>query len=129
MKDRVKISYAVDMDDVPTVAGQLVEEAVMWLQNAADELAEIPFENGAIPEIAERVHEVRSSLARADQRIDDCYAITAGYHAQVADGPAPQHPQVSTVDDESGLEMERLSQHLSELQQQLRSQGGGGDNG
>ena len=29
MKDRVKISYAVDMDDVPTVAGQLVEEAVM----------------------------------------------------------------------------------------------------
>ena len=131
MKDRVKISYAVDLDEVPSVAGQLVEEAVMWLQNAADSLAEIPFEDGAIPEITERVHDVRASLARVDQRIDDCYAITAGYHAQVVGAPAHQHQQPSTVDDQSGLEMERLSQHLGELQKQLRvdlSTPEGGDN-
>ena len=67
-------------------------------------------------------------MARVDQRIDDCYAITAGYHdAFIAS--KTNHPPQTTVDQASNKEMEELTEHLIQLQSQLKSQEGGTNDG
>jgi len=128
MQDKVKISYAIGLEEVPAKSQALLTEAVSWLQWTVGALEAVDLSTDNIETITNQIEQVRLSLARVDQRIDDCYAITAGYHdAFIASKTS--HPPQTTVDQASNKEMEELTEHLIQLQSQLKSQEGGTNDG
>lgn len=116
--ERVKISYAVDLNDVPSTANDLMLDANHWVAEVAEELGTLDFNSGNLAGITDKVHEIRRALARIDQRIDDCYAITVGYHQTLV--PAPENTtQAPEPDVEEKLRqlqqaMEASEQHTGE---------------
>lgn len=108
--ERVKISYAVDLNDVPSTANDLMLDANHWVADVAEELGTLDFNSGNLASIQDKVHEIRRTLARIDQRIDDCYAITVGYHQTLV--PAPDGAGVHTPEPD-------IEDKLRELQQAM----------
>ena len=117
--NRVKISYAVDLHEVPQVADTLLTEAVVWLRDVADDLSDINLQVDGIPTISEKVHSVREALSRIDQRVDDCFAITAGYHEALI----PRQPQESAhshgLPEDQVEQVGELSEKIRQLQQAM----------
>jgi len=111
--ERVKITYAIDLDGVPIEANKLADDAKHWASVLVDDLMDINFSK-PLPELAERVHSIRECLSRIDQRIDDCYAITVGYHQAISQ-PATQPEQ----HPESGLPAEQIAE-VDELTNKIR---------
>ena len=111
--ERVKITYAIDLEEVPVEANKLSQEALHWAHVLLEDLTHLNFSK-PLPEINEQVQAIRSTLARIDQRVDDCYAITAGYHQAInpaAVNQVPVHQQVQGAED--------LTEKLRELQAQM----------
>ena len=115
--ERVKISYAVDLDEVPRTANDLALDASHWVAEVAEKLGGLNFNSGNLADITDRVHAIRHMLARIDQRVDDCYAITVGYHQTLMPQSAPHTAESSSVEDK-----------LHELQQAIATaaESGGG---
>ena len=126
MQDKVKISYAIGLEEVPNTSQALLQEAVGWLQWTLGALENINLSTDNIETITSQIEGVRRSLARVDQRVDDCYAITAGYHdAFIASRTAQPPDPVTAVDQSSNLEMEQLTEQLMQLQGHLKPKEGG----
>ena len=124
--DRVKVSYAVDLDDVPKVADYIYEEAIGDLQKVLSMMQGVIFSEQSIPVLSEKVRQIRTSLARIDQRIDDCYAITAGYHSSIIEPEGTVASTVQGLPEEQHAQVMNLSGKIAALQ---RAMAGSEDDG
>lgn len=116
MERRVNISYVIDLDDVPGEANKLADDAKHWATVLVDDLMDISFSK-PLPELAERVHSIRERLARIDQRIDDCYAITVGYHQAISQPVAqPEEQEHTGLPEEQALQVGELAEKIQQLQ-------------
>ena len=112
--NKVKITYAVDLDKVPHKAQELITESYYWLSGALINLEQINLDNEkeSFQKILEKIDKIRRALADVDQRLDDCIAVMSGYHKTIIDlSTATQEQQQPSP--------EELSEHLRELQNQL----------
>jgi hypothetical protein len=120
--DKVKITYAVDLDKVPSQTQKLHSEAIEWLCSSMDILTEVSFDDDAsIQSILEKVDKARRLMASADQRLDDCLSIISGYHQAVLQINTPQPPEPPTPQDD----LQAVSDQLRELQEQAQMLSGG----
>ena len=118
--ERVKITYAIDLEEVPVEANKLSEEATHWAHVLLEDLTCLNFSK-PLPELAERVHAIRQCLARIDQRIDDCYAITAGYHQAISQGAGAQEQH--GIPAEQASQVGELTEKIQELQKAMAATG------
>ena len=120
--NKVKITYAVDLDKVPHKSPQLITESYYWLSGALAKLENIHLDNEEknFQDTLEEIDKIRRALADVDQRLDDCIAVMSGYHKTMIDLSIPQQEQHQPSHEE-------LSEHLRELQNQLSIPTGEGD--
>ena len=120
--NKVKITYAVDLDKVPHKSQQLITESYYWLSGALAKLENIHLDNEEknFQDTLEEIDKIRRALADVDQRLDDCIAVMSGYHKTMIDLSIPQQEQHQPSHEE-------LSEHLRELQNQLSIPTGEGD--
>ena len=123
--NKVKITYAVDLDKVPHKSPQLITESYYWLSGALAKLENIHLDNEEknFQDTLEEIDKIRRALADVDQRLDDCVAVMSGYHKTMIDLSTPQQEQ----QEQHYPSQEELSEHLRELQNQLSIPTGEGD--
>lgn len=86
---QVKISFTVDIEEVPVRVGKQVTESMHDLRDILDsDIGELTTEN-ALRKI-QWIESVRKKLLRVDTKLADCYNILVGYNKAVADSLVPQ---------------------------------------
>tara|TARA_B100000029_G_C17448713_1_gene914193 strand:- start:556 stop:930 length:375 start_codon:yes stop_codon:yes gene_type:complete len=121
MSNKVKITYAIDLNKVPNRTQELITEAYYWLSGALSKLETLRLDDEAVnfQSHFDQIDFIRRALANVDQRLDDCTAIMQGYHQAVLDLNSPPH--------ESPQDIEKMNEQLRLLQEQskiLSEQGG-----
>lgn len=124
--DKVKITYAIDLEEVPRQTQKLYQEAVEWLRSSLDKLEEISLDDKeANPQsILEKIDKARRTMGSVDQRLDDCISILSGYHQAMLQINTPQ--PVPPPQDQSNFQV--VSDQLRELQEQTQMLSGGEEN-
>ena len=112
--NKVKITYAVDLDKVPHKSQELITESYYWLSSALVDLEQIQLDNEekSFQKTLEQVDKIRRTLADVDQRLDDCAAVMSGYHKTMIDLSSPQQEQPNQPAN-------ILTEQLKQLQNQL----------
>lgn len=98
---KVNISYAVDLEDVPSEVGKLISSVQYQVAHMLDNIDNLATSNPlqAIREIAE----IRESLSSLDLRLGDCSSILSGYlelQSKIDSG--------NTEHDEKGKDLESI---------------------
>ena len=84
---RVRISYSVDLEEVPEKTAKLLEEAMADLKEITNVIGNIAV--GIKKEVYKReqlsvvINETRQILAKVDSRLSDSSMIMAGFHAAI----------------------------------------------
>ena len=91
---KVKISYTVDLDDVPKEIDFLIQKAEQSLGEAFDLISQLKdIKNQSIEKALEEVPKIRQSMMAADIVLDDCELILSGYmSAKYATPALPDNP-------------------------------------
>lgn len=85
---RVKISFTVDLDEVPSRVSSLIKEVADNLNDEKDELYEIVkslLAGGNPSQALEMVNNARIALMGADLRLEDCQMLLASYQSTLAE--------------------------------------------
>jgi len=85
---RVKISFTVDLKEVPTRISSLIRETASELEHESSELYECATSlnsSGSISHAIELVNRARIALMGADLRLEDCQTLLASYQATQAE--------------------------------------------
>lgn len=87
MKKNYVISYACDLEDIPESAADLLSTAARKVLTLNDLLhdASTQARNYAIEDSLKTIDETRKALIKVDQRLEDCFAVLAGYSKATAD--------------------------------------------
>ena len=119
--NKVKITYAVDLDKVPHKSQELITESYYWLSGALASLEQIKLDNEKenFQQILEKIDKIRRALADVDQRLDDCIAVMSGYHKTMIDLSAPQQEQPPQEHHNLEESTNAISEQLRALQSQL----------
>jgi len=85
---RVRISYTVNLDEVPERISSLMDEA-------GDSLASLPTslfsaakdlsDDGKVAEALKHIDEVRTKMMEADMRLEDCMSLLVNYQSTQAE--------------------------------------------
>jgi hypothetical protein len=121
--DKVKITYAIELDEVPSQTEKLYQEAIQWLRSSLDGLEEVSFDNEeASPQsILKKIDKARRIMGSVDQRLDDCISIISGYHQAMLQINTPQ----PTPPPQDQSNFQAVSDQLRELQEQTQMLSGG----
>ena len=113
--NKVKITYAVDLDKVPHKSQELITEAYYWLSGALSKLEQIKLddEKENFQKILEKIDKIRRALADVDQRLDDCSAVMSGYHKTMIDLSAPAQEPYDPSPEEVSEQLRALQSQLS----------------
>ena len=76
---RVKMSYTVELDEVPEKLTELLKECSGDLVNASEDLYQMDLESQGNISVLGEIDRVRQMLAKIDDRLQDCYNAYAGY--------------------------------------------------
>jgi DNA repair exonuclease SbcCD ATPase subunit len=94
---RVRLSYSVELDEVPHKVSDLMGEEQYSLsslgydfESIIDRLEE---EDPNLPNIIKRLDEARRSLAALDTRLMECQSILEGYQNALNSSPDENEPQ------------------------------------
>ena len=94
---RVKLSYTVELGDVPFRLREIVKECGQGLLAQGDALENASYEQEIGESFLEQIDSVRRVLALIDDRLNDCYSGAVGYSQlllqQRSQPDAQQHPQ------------------------------------
>jgi hypothetical protein len=95
---RVKLQYSVELDEVPEVVAELIEDEgsrLTYCDHTIDTICDaLKQEDPNIAFIIKKIDSVRQSLGILDTRLQEMEGLLSGYDATV-NPPAPQ-PVVST---------------------------------
>ena len=118
--NRVKITYAIDLDDVPTTSQLLLDESVGWMRGALGALEDINLasETASFQSVAETAHKIRTTLNKIDQRLDDCLSVMAGYHQTVIGLSIPEGESEAVEHDPTEAAAAAMSEQIRLLQRQ-----------
>jgi len=96
---RVKISYTVDLEEMPERVDALVDEATRELQkgleSGREEFNHLLMKHGNLEKSIKRVDEMREALLKADLQLSDCTQLLVklqGLRAQLNE-PDNEQPQ------------------------------------
>ena len=127
--NKVKITYAVDLDKVPNKVQELITESYYWLSSALISLEDLRLDDGTanFQKTLEKVDKIRRALADVDQRLDDCTAVMSGYHKTMIDLSAPPPPAPPQEEHSPPVNLEEstnmMNAQLRELQEQFSRTG------
>lgn len=83
---KVKITYTVDLKDVPSKADPLIEDARLACAQVADRLASLQeIKDTSVERSLKEIEEIRNMLMNVDLALDDCDSMLAGYLHAVTD--------------------------------------------
>ena len=119
---RVKLSYTMNLEDVPKQIKKFLDESVRELALTSSDLMDVKLEGAPQPAL-DAISDIRERLALIDGRLEDCYMGYSGYHRMALEQRSPtEDPPVETYGmqlpngacvDTSG--MERLREELQSL--------------
>ena len=130
---RVKLTYTVELDEVPDRLRDIVKDCGQALILQGDALVDASCEQEIAESFLEQIDSVRKSLALLDDRLNDCYSGAMGYNQLLLQQrsqqqPQEQQPQFSEesppVDE---AKMRELQEQLAELRQDDFGGLGGGE--
>ena len=103
---KVKITYTVDLEDVPSEVSALIENIQSQMEEfVSEKLEELhPITSENIAGTLETIDHVRRSMAKYDERLEDCYAILFGYHQNKLASQLPEPTQQETEEFHKTLE-------------------------
>jgi len=91
---RVKLQYSVELDEVPEVVAELIEDEgarLTYCDHTIDTVCDaLRQEDPNIAFIIKKIDSVRQSLGTLDTRLQEMEGLLSGYDATV-NPPAPQH--------------------------------------
>ena len=92
---RVRLTYSVELEDVPYSVADLIEDETNMLDSVQDQL-EIVMESLRKPGphlglVSKEIDAIRQSLSTLDTRLSECESILAGYERAMA---PPSQPSV-----------------------------------
>ena len=112
---RVKLQYSVELDEVPEVVAELIEDEgsrLTYCDHTIDTICDaLRQEDPNIAFIIKKIDSVRQSLGSLDSRLQEMEGLLSGYDAAV-NPPAPQPvaaptpqaaPTSGKVDPETGV--------------------------
>lgn len=85
----VRISYTIDISEVPDRVRVLLTEAYSSLQPIVDS-KNIPLNKNNVLDTLERIKSAREKMLTVDTQLVDCYNILAGYNKALAEAAMPQ---------------------------------------
>ncbi len=94
---RVRISFTVDLDEVPKRISSLMKEVEAVFDTEAHILGQSADDlivKGNIKEIVDRINHARTRLMGADLRLEDCQNLLMSYQAAQADLSREQQPEI-----------------------------------
>jgi len=81
---RVRISYAVDLDDVPDECARMLENSIQHLSDIQEEIEHLisilDDDRGVSWQVKERIAKCRTRLAKLDSIMEDNSMILEGYY-------------------------------------------------
>ena len=100
---KVKVSYTVDVDEVPDLINRMMSECKEKLSGASDNLKPFAYN---LDKMAAQLEEVRTALSVVDSQLEDVLNLAAGW-LEVKRAPELEHSSAATAEDpgvESGQE-------------------------
>lgn len=89
---RVKITYSVDLEDVPKFVNKKLTEVSNDLDYAKYQINPDSLGPDNLKKL-DTIDAVRRKLAVLDSQLEDCYSILAGYNKALADMRVPTQDQ------------------------------------
>ena len=88
---RVNITYSIELDEVPKLAGKLLAEATQNLETLFKKYKQISseLENENEKKATQTIDECRRLMATADHSLADCHSILTGYQQTLLKGEDP----------------------------------------
>jgi hypothetical protein len=90
---RVRLSYSVELEDVPDAVAELIEGELYRLENAKEgvgkALEALSHEEPHLDLVAKALDKTRQLLGAIDVRLNECESILAGYE-RAMNPPEPQ---------------------------------------
>ena len=80
---KVKISYTIDMENVPSEVNHFLAEVGNKLKTTSSK--QIIVQDDNVVQALKDIESLRSILLDVDTRLNDCYGILAGYNKAVAE--------------------------------------------
>jgi len=132
---RVKLSYTVELGEVPDRLREIVKECGHLLATQADVLENTSFEADVGETFLEQIDSVRRVLALVDDRLNDCYSGGVGYSQLLLQerSQETEQPQGAEFSHEAPPvdveQMKVLQQQLAALREDDFGGLGGGEEG
>lgn len=93
---RVRLSYSVELDEVPDSVAELIEGELYRLENAKETIGKalegLSHEEPHLDLVAKSLDKTRQLLASIDVRLNECESMLAGYERAINPPPQPQAP-------------------------------------
>ena len=91
---KVKITYTVDLAEVPEKADPLLKEAAAATKEISKRVASLgELKSESIEKCLKEIADIRSILMNVDFALDDCDSMLMGYLRALTDGPSyPELP-------------------------------------
>ena len=96
---RVRLSYSVELEDVPDSVAELIEGELYRLENAKEGIGKaleaLGHEEPHLDLVAKALDKTRQLLGAIDTRLNECESILAGYERAInppEPQPAPRAP-------------------------------------
>ena len=98
---KVKITYTVDLSDVPSKTDPLFDIAATSAKDISDRLASLKkMKNNSIEKCLKEISEIRKGLMNVDLALDDCDEMLVGYLRTMTDSPSyPEVPDTEEVSE------------------------------
>jgi len=93
---RVRLSYSVELEDVPESVAQLIEDEaghLSYCDHAIDEINSLLREaDPSVESALKKIDRVRQILGSLDQRLNECEGILQGYSNAINQPDTPPQP-------------------------------------
>lgn len=96
---RVRLSYSVELEDVPDSVSELIESELFRIdqakQNIGKALEALNQDEPHLDLVAKSLDKARQTLGAIDTRLNECESILAGYERAVNPPEQPQAPMMT----------------------------------
>lgn len=97
---QVKISFTVDLEEVPKKVDEALQDAYRNMQEVIDgHMAPVTKYN--VQEMMIWMDKARKQILRVDTRLMECYSMLAGYNKAIADSYLPQSEEQQDTPQEN----------------------------